>query len=71
MVRGPMIAEVTAGWLITNASARWISGRPASSASWASFSAASSFAWLPGRLMSNRCGIRSARRVAGSCAFLR
>ena len=26
MVRGPMIAEVTAGWLITKASARWISG---------------------------------------------
>ena len=25
MVRGPMIAAVTAGWLMTNASARWIS----------------------------------------------
>ena len=28
IVRGPMIAEVTAGWLITNASARWIERHP-------------------------------------------
>ena len=32
MVRGPMIAEVTAGWLTTNAIARWTSEIPASSA---------------------------------------
>ena len=71
LVRGPMMADVTAGWLITKATARWIRDRPASSASWASFSVAASFAWLPGRLMSNRCGSRSARREAGSCASLR
>ncbi len=33
MVRGPMIADVTAGWLIAKATARWTSGIPASSAS--------------------------------------
>jgi len=33
MVRGPMIAEVTLGWAIANAIARWVIGRPAFSAS--------------------------------------
>jgi hypothetical protein len=48
MVRGPMIAAVTAGWLITNAIAISISDMPASSASWARASAASSLRWLAG-----------------------
>ena len=48
IVRGPMIAAVTAGWLITNASAIWISVMPASSASLPSASAASSLRWLAG-----------------------
>ena len=52
MVRGPMIAEVTAGWLITHASATWASGNPASCAATASASAASSLRWLPGSDMS-------------------
>ena len=33
MVRGPMIAEVTAGWRVTNATAIWMRVSPASSAS--------------------------------------
>jgi hypothetical protein len=41
------------------------------SASCASCSAASSLAWLPGRLMSKRCGIRPALRLAGSSLSLR
>jgi hypothetical protein len=28
MVRGPMMAEVTPGWLIANATAMWVSLRP-------------------------------------------
>jgi hypothetical protein len=36
-----MIALVTPGWAITNAIARWVSGRPASAASGISFSTAS------------------------------
>ena len=52
IVRGPMIAAVTAGWSVTNASAISISEMPASSASSPSACAASSFAWLPGIDMS-------------------
>ena len=44
---------------------------PASSASWASASAASSFRWFSGSDMSKRCGIRSARVLAGVGAPLR
>ena len=47
-VRGPMIALVTAGWLMTNASAMWINDSPDSSASSASASAASSLARFSG-----------------------
>ena len=52
LVRGPMIALVTAGWLRTQAIAISISAMSASSASAPSWSAASSLRWLPGRLMS-------------------
>src|SRR6202795_2139973 len=44
IVRGPMIAAVTAGCRMTNASAKWISDMPDSSARCASASAASSLA---------------------------
>ena len=52
IVRGPMIAAVTAGWRMTNASAMWIRLMPVSSASAPRASAASSLRWLPGRLRS-------------------
>jgi hypothetical protein len=48
IVRGPMIAAVTAGWRSTNAIARWINDIPVSSASRASASAASSLRWFSG-----------------------
>src|SRR6202035_663245 len=52
IVRGPMIAAVTAGWLMTNASAISIREIPTSSASSPSAWAASSLRWLAGRDMS-------------------
>ena len=52
IVRGPMIAAVTAGWRITNAIAISIRVMPASSASRASASAASSLRWFSGIDMS-------------------
>ena len=48
MVRGPMIAEVTAGWRMTNATASWIRVSPVSSARAPSASAASSLAAFAG-----------------------
>jgi len=48
MVRGPMIADVMAGWVSTKAIAFWMSVMPVSSASWASSSTASSLRWLAG-----------------------
>jgi len=61
-----MIAAVTAGWRITNASARWMSEMPDSSASRARASAASSLAWLTGSERSYRCGIIAERRELNS-----
>ena len=58
MVRGPMIAEVTAGWLTTNAMASSISDTPASSATFASCSTASSLRWFSGSDMSKRAASR-------------
>ena len=52
MVRGPTIAEVTAGWLTTKAIASSISETPASSATAASCSTASSLRWFSGSDMS-------------------
>src|SRR3954452_15037122 len=46
IVRGPMIAEVTAGWLTTKAIASSMSGTPASPATAASCSTASSLRWF-------------------------
>jgi len=48
LVRGPMIAAVTAGCVVTNASAISIRLIPASSATSPSWCVASSFAWLAG-----------------------
>ena len=52
IVRGPMIAAVTAGWRITKAIAISMSVMPASSATRASASAASSLRWFSGFDMS-------------------
>ena len=48
MVRGPMMAAVTAGWATTKAIAMWVSEQPASAAILISSSTASSLAWFPG-----------------------
>jgi hypothetical protein len=65
MVRGPMIAAVTAGWLRTNAMAIWMSEMPASSANSASCSVASSLRWLAATDRSKRSGSRAARVEPG------
>ena len=61
MVRGPMMAEVTAGWRVANAIAIWMRVMPASSASAPSASAASSLAALAGLVESQAPGKRWAR----------
>jgi hypothetical protein len=66
MVRGPMIADVTAGCVVTKASARWVSEQPASAAILMSSSTAASLASFPGRDGSKRCGSRRARPVVMS-----
>ena len=58
MVRGPMIADVTAGWLTTNAMASSIIDSPASSATSASCPVASSLRWFSGSDMSKRAASR-------------
>src|ERR1700733_6718470 len=60
MVRGPMIAEVTPGWLIAQASASSIIVTPDFSASTASSSTTSSLRWFAAVLMSNRALGRAA-----------
>jgi hypothetical protein len=52
MVRGPMMAEVTAGWLTMKAMASSIIVTPASSATFANASTASSLRWFAGSDMS-------------------
>ena len=65
-----MIAEVTAGWLTTNAIASSISDRPASSATFASCSTASSLRWFSGRDMSNRAASRCRAGEVGVASAL-
>src|SRR5208282_3715218 len=60
MVRGPMIAEVTPGWLIAQASASSINVMPDFSASCASSSTTSSLRWFARVLMSKRAPGRAA-----------
>src|SRR3954454_24597108 len=62
IVRGPTIADVTAGWLTTKAIASSITDRPAPSATLASFATASSLRWFSGSDMSKRA---ASRRRAG------
>ena len=59
-MRGPTIADVTPGWLMTNAIAISMRLIPASSASSARSSTMSSLRWLAGLLMSNRALGRAA-----------
>ena len=52
IVRGPMIAEVTAGWRMREGDREVDQAHPASSASTASASATSSLRWFSGSDMS-------------------
>jgi hypothetical protein len=58
MVRGPMMAEVTAGWRVTNEMAIWTRVIPDSAANAPRASAASSLAAFSGRLVLNVLGKR-------------
>jgi hypothetical protein len=58
IVRGPMIAELTAGWLTTKAMASSMSVTPASPATAASSSTASSLRWFSASDMSKRAASR-------------
>ena len=61
MVRGPTMAEVTAGWRVTNAMAICTSVIPASSASAPSASAAANFPAFAGSVASRAAAKRVAR----------
>src|SRR5437588_194368 len=71
MVRGPMIAAVTAGWRMTKAMASSMRLMPDSSASCASASAASSLRSFSGGYRSHRLGSITARRDSGTSPFRR
>ena len=72
IVRGPMIAEVIAGWRRTNAMASSMRLTRAWSARLVRASAASSLRWLSGRDRSNRLARRArAGEVGPACSSLR